>query len=440
MMKRTTPPARAQHLGSHRPARCYPRVVREVAGTQRAIGVGVLLVLAVVLIPGLLTAGCYYPPPTFTPPVSCDPGNDAACPPGMTCSAQGFCDGTGAGPGSEADTCFGTAPFRVCLAAAPTLPLNISQLRTINTADTADLARYCVATAPTDSPVCVLAATTITIEATLRATGPLPLVLIARDTIAIKQTGSIDVGSHRGATPELGERGAGADPLQGCSPGQPPDERGGGAGGSFLGLGGTGGPSVFMDKGGTPGSVTAANKLRGGCAGQDTPGQTATPVRGGHGGGAVLLIAGQSISVASGGAINAAGEGGEGGSVSAGGGGGGGGSGGMIVLDARMITSQGLILASGGGGGGGSGFGSTTSPGNPGADPSAVPAAAGGAGSPEGGGRGGDGSSAATAGGGNGSSGTSDGGNGRGGGGGGGAGIVKAPAALGSQVSPMPTQ
>lgn len=430
MMKRTIPPARAQHLDSHRPARCYPHVVREVAGHQREIGVGVLpLVLAVVLVPGLLTTGCYYSSPTFTPPMSCDPGNDAACPPGMTCSAQGFCEGIDTG---DPDRCFGTAPFRVCLAAAPTQPLSISQLQTINTADSP----YCVAS---DSPACVLAATTITIEATLRATGPLPLVLIARDTITIKQTGSIDVRSHRGATPALDELGAGADRPEDCPPGQPPDARGGGAGGSFLGLGGTGGRSVFMDKGGTPGPVTAASKLRGGCAGQDTPGQTATPVRGGHGGGAVLLIAGRSISVASGGAINAAGEGGEGGSVSAGGGGGGGGSGGMIVLDARMITSQGLILASGGGGGGGSGFGSTTSPGNPGADPSAVPAAAGGAGSPQGGGRGGDGSSAATAGGGNGSSGTSDGGNGRGGGGGGGAGIVKAPAALGSQVSPMPT-
>lgn len=431
MMKRTIPPTPAQPMDSHRPARCYHRIVQEVAGHQRQIGGGVL-VLAVVLVPGLLTAGCYYPSPTFTPPMSCDPGNPV-CPPGTTCSAQGFCessggDGSGTGSaGADAAVCFGTEPFRVCLAAAPSQPLSIS-----GPGMTIDTTANCVATVPTGSFGCVLAGTTITVEATLRASGSRPLVLIASDSITILGTGVVDVGSHRGATSELG---AGA---MDCANGQTPDRRGGGAGGSFLGLGGTGGPSVSAS-GGTPGPVTDANKLRGGCAGQNTPGPTApNPVRGGHGGGAVLLIAGQSISVD--GAINAAGEGGEGGPPDVGGGGGG--SGGMIVLDAPTITGNGLILASGGGGGGGSSTDAiATHSGKPGADPSGVSAAAGGTGGPNGGGSGGNGSSAGTAKGDNGLKGISDAnGDGRGGGGGGGAGIVKAPAALGSlQVSPTPT-
>src|SRR6185436_8796867 len=102
--------------------------------------------------------------------------------------------------------------------------------------------------------------------------------------------------------------------------------------------------------GGTAGSaVSVVNELRGGCPGQGGAGISDEGAKG-HGGGAVLLIAGRTIDVR--GAINAAGEGGGGAGTSAAGGGGGG-SGGMIVLDAPTITNSGLILASGGGGGGG---------------------------------------------------------------------------------------
>src|SRR3954470_11477799 len=324
MMKRTIPPPPAQPMDSHRPARCYHRTVQEVAGHQRQIGGGVLG-LAVVVVQGLLTAGFYYPAPTFMPPMPSD-GTDGG-------------DGPGTGSaGADAAVCFGTEPFRVCLKEAPNQPLSISGPGT-----TIDTTANCVATVLAGSQGCVMAGTTISIDATLRATGPRPLVLIASEKITILGTGVVDVGSHRGATLESG---AGA---MDCANGQPPDRHGGGAGGSFLGLGGTGGPSVSAS-GGTPGPVvTDANKLRGGGAVQDTPGPTGpNPVRGGHGGGAVLLIAGQSISVD--GAINAAGEGGEGGPPDFGGGGGG--SGGMIVLYAPTITGNGLILASGGGGGG----------------------------------------------------------------------------------------
>lgn len=424
MMKRTIRPAPAQSVDSHRPARCYHRVVSEVAGNQRQIGVGVL-VLASVLVPGLLTAGCYYPSPSFTPPMS-SPEIDAGA-------------DSGAGDaGADANTCFGTAPFRVCLKDAPTQSLNISQPGTINTGDPSK----CVETDPKDSFGCVLAATTITVGATLRAYGSRPLVLIASDTIKITPTGSVDVGSHRGATGPQ-ELGASADPT--CTSSQLPMNGGGGAGGSFAGRGGKGGGSVQFSlwTGGMPAPAVAGevNQLRGGCAGQSGGSDNATgpQARAGHGGGAVLLIAGRAIELDVGGVINAAGEGGEGGVSSPRGGGGGGGSGGMIVLDAPAITSSGLLLANGGGGGGG---GSSNSSGTPGADPSAVGAATGGGGGMGGGGTdGGGGGSGSTSAdkavGGDGADGGTLGSSGAGGGGGGSNGIVKTHgSSLGSPVSP----
>jgi hypothetical protein len=429
MMKRTIPSTPAQHISvvSRRPTHCYHRIVQEVAGNQRQIGVGVL-VLAAVLVPGLLTAGCYYAAPTFTPPMS-GSGTDASADSGPDSA------------GSDADTCFGTAPFRVCLAAAPTQSLNISLSGTIDT-DTADTSK-CLDTEPRGSFGCVLAATTITVGATLRAYGSRPLVLIASDTIKITPAGSVDVGSHRGTTGAQ-ELGAGADAN--CTSSQLPVNGGGGAGGSFAGHGGKGGGSLQFPlwTGGMPGPSVAGeiNQLRGGCAGQNggSDSSTGTRARGGHGGGAVLLIAGRAIELDGGSVINAAGEGGEGGLSVPRGGGGGGGSGGMIVLDAPTITSSGLILASGGGGGGG---GSSNSAGTLGADPSAAGPAAGGGGGMAGGGTDGGGggkgsTSVAKPVGDDGADGGTLNGGGAGGGGGGGNGIVKAPgaASLGSQVSP----
>jgi hypothetical protein len=401
--------------------RCYHRVVPEIAGNQREIG-GLALVFVAVLVPGLSTTGCYY----SNHPISPDPGDG---------SDAGAGSDTGSA-GTDPDTCFGAEPFHVCLEAAPDAPFSVSPgaLQTINTAS--DLPA-CMRTVSGVSNACVVAATTITIAGTLRATGPRPLILIARDSISIQSNGSIDVGSHRGAAMELG---AGADP-QDCVSGVLPDTGCGGAGGSFVGLGGMGAgmQAGFCSIPGKPGPRLSGpiTRLRGGCAGQDTPRSSGVAVQRGHGGGAVLLIAGRAITI-TGGGINAAGEGGEGGS--SGGGGGGGGSGGMIVLDAPTIASDGLILASGGGGGGGDG--DTSAGGGPGADPSTVNAAAGGKGGTAAGGRGGDGSpSSSTASGGDGTQGALSSGVGNGGGGGGGTGIVKAPAAasLGLQVSPRQT-
>lgn len=326
----------------------------------------------------------------------------------------------------DAQICFGTGLLHICLASAPTMPLSIAALTAINT----DTSSMC-AQVMSGGNYCVLAATTITIDAKLRATGKRPLVLIASDSIT---TGAvIDVGSHRGPPEDVG---AGADPMT-CAPGTAPttanNTSGGGAGGSFTGLGGNGGAGGGAGGGtaGTPGAAAATiTALRGGCPGQD--GQGAANGAKGHGGGAVFLIAGKKIDVQGG--INAAGEGG-GPGVSGAAGAGGGGAGGMIGLDAPMITVSALLLANGGGGGEGSGQATL---GAAGSDPSAITAAPGGSGNTGNGGDGGNGSAGAAAGtGATGNPGTTGGG----GGGGGGAGLIKAPATatLGTQVSPLAT-
>lgn len=335
-------------------------------------------------------------------------------------------------------TCFGTGLVKVCLAAAPTMPLTIADATTIDTGDPS----MCAATRSGADHDCVIAATVITVNATLRATGARPLVLIARDAIAVNQL--IDVGSHRG-NPEF--VGAGADDPAFCMAGTPPGPRaGGGAGGSFTGRGGTGGTAsstLGSGSGGQPadGNVSVS-ELHGGCRGQDGTG--AGKGTGGHGGGAVYLIAGNRIDI-TGPGIMAAGEGGAAGQPVSGGpgadgaGAGGGGSGGMIGFDAPSIAGASLILANGGGGGEGCG---TLNMGVPGADPTGTAAAPGGGGGSQAGGDGGSGSSGAAAGPGtDGRHGTTIGGNdGGGGGGGGGAGLIKAPpGVLDGNVSPAAT-
>lgn len=375
----------------------------------------------------------------------CEPGfnlcsfsNDAKCGPGgrsfgdLGGANSGQCVGSTPLPdGGMADAppdarlfCYGNSPFTICLAAAPTQPLMTSDLPTIDTTNST----RCIATVTGGSNYCVIAATTINVDNELRATGTKPLVLLASDMITMGAR--VDVGSHRGATPE-----AGAGAPTSCAGGTPPANGGGGAGGSMIGLGGTGGNgNNGAGAGGTPapgaglpGNIAA---LRGGCPGQD--GQGGNKGIGGNGGGTVLLIAVNKILLAGGG-VNAAGEGGTAATDNSSGGGGGG-AGGMIVFDAPMIMGTGLILASGGGGGEGAG---TNTPGNSGLDPSTIAAAAGGAGRTANGGDGGDGSiNAVGAPGLPGMAGTAG-----GGGGGGGAGLVKAPAGvnLGGQVSPPAT-
>lgn len=349
---------------------------------------------------------------------------------------------------NDGSTCYGTGIVRICVASPPSQSIVVAAPMAIDTAQ----GFSCAAVSGGDGD-CVIVATDIVIGQTLRATGPRPLVLVASGSITVSAGALIDVGSHRGATPETG---AGADPA-GCGAGTSPiaspqsGNGGGGAGGSFVGKGGgggDGGAAGSANKGGIAAAVVmpaAVDHLRGGCAGQSGAGAPVAAMDSsapGHGGGAVFLIAGRMIDVQGG--INAVGEGGGGGPPTqfGGCGGGGGGAGGMIGLDAPMIRSTGVILASGGGGGGGGGNPGTYY-GADGASPTTTVAAAGGRGGRDGivGGNGGTGSSTTAA--------ASDGSHGNndsvsiggGGGGGGGAGLIKAPltADLGINVSPAPT-
>lgn len=303
-----------------------------------------------------------------------------------------------------------------CLTAAPTEPLSSATTVVIDT----DRRDQCAST--NDERYCVLAATQMTFNQGLRATGTRPIVLFAPGPIL--STGLIDVASHRG-DPDIG---AGADPLV-CDVSGPtaPGVGGGGAGGSFASAGGAGGAGAGV--GGGPGAVSATLELRGGCPGQASQGGGTSS--GGHGGGAVYFVSNTKISVPGG--VNASGESGAGGSAAVGGGGGGGGAGGMIVFDAPVVTGN-LILANGGGGGEG---GSDNAAGARGADPTRVTPAPGGTGNPTGG-DGGKGAALTPAE--AGSAGTSGGGVVTGGGGGGGAGVVRAPlGATLTNVSPSVT-
>jgi hypothetical protein len=333
--------------------------------------------------------------------------------------------GVDASPGTA--TCFGSLVV-VCLAAPATAALVISTPTMIDT----DTEPMCVATV-SGGDYCVLSATTISIDAPLRASGSRPLVMIASDSITT--TATIDVGGHRGVNPETG---AGADPAI-CTTafGTAPTGGGGGAGGSLVGLGGAGGESATSPGGSLPGAAATTTNLRGGCRGQDGDGTAAEKGLGGHGGGAVLLIARNNINI--GGEIDAAGEGGGAGIMNESGGGGGG-AGGMIALDAPTVACTNLLLANGGGGGEASG---TSAAGKAGSDPSTIGAAPGGSSGSINGGDGGAGSAGPAGGpGAAGSRGTTVGGGfGGGGGGGGGAGVIRAAAAaaLGTQVSPAAT-
>jgi hypothetical protein len=342
-------------------------------------------------------------------------------------------------PGDE-QVCFGRADrMLMCLLAAPQTALTIDQPIAINT----DTSTMCAPATGAASAYCVITATDLTISSKLLTTGSRPLVLIASRALTVTANGVIDVGSH--ATSSV--IGAGADPVS-CLKGTPPKAPGGGAGGSFLGLGGAGGQGGLNAgvPGGVPGdAATVVSQIRGGCPGQNGTDGAGGHGTGGHGGGAVYLIADTSIDIT--GTILATGQGGHGGTArqdinNPAGSGAGGGAGGMIGLDAPSVTIGGVLLANGGGGGGGG----SVFAGNAGGDASTPNAAAGGgADSDDGGGNGGNGSPATspTAPGMVGRAVTSDKAdpNPGGGGGGGGAGLILVPAGakLGTTSPPVTT-
>ncbi len=290
--------------------------------------------------------------------------------------------------------------------------------RALDTSASAD----CTVLAQDDgSELCLLYFDSVAIDGELLASGSRPLALAARERMRI--SGIVDVSSRR----ERASAGAGAldAASSACAfreaPGSFKDGGGGGAGGTFVSLGGNGGSGNANTKGGarapSPGGLAPTQApgvpagLRGGCPGQQGgDGNLANQGvggAGGAGGGAVYLSA-RELSIT--GRVLATGAGGSGGTITRAGGGGGG-SGGLIVLEGSTVTVSGLILATGGGGG----AGADPNPGKHGTDPvSTTPAPGGNGGGASGGGgtgagpQAGDGESA----------------NDGGGGGGGGAGAI----------------
>jgi hypothetical protein len=305
-----------------------------------------------------------------------------------------------AGGDAPGVNCIGGGLLWVCPDPAPTSELAVVGPQAIDTGT--DPA--CVTMRSGTVEVCAIVRGSIEIAAaaTLRVVGPRPLVLASMSTISV--LGAIDAASYLGKP-----AGAGGDP-QPCQLIAPPAGAGGGAGGSFGGNGGNGGSGGSM----APPRVTTLTEIRGGCAGGIGGDKGAQPA--GSGGGAIYLIARDSILIS--GRINASGAGGGGADNSITSGGSGGGAGGLIGLDAPSISGAGTLFANGGGGGGGGGLFIAGKPGTESTD--AKSPGLGGSGS--GGGDGGDGSVGTTLDGASGLNGPS----GAGGGGGGGAGAIYA--------------
>ncbi len=292
---------------------------------------------------------------------------------------------------------------------------------------------------PTGRMLCVIAATSFTIDSgvTLTIEDSDPVAIVATGSITI--SGTLDVSSkHTG--PVLGAGGddvaCDSSTLDGMDSG---NSGGGGAGGSFTSKGGDGGDgdNTAVAGGTATPAVAAPSYLRGGCrggVGGDGAGGT-TRANAGDGGGAVYLVAGATITVT--GTIDASGAGGRPGGLNLGGGAGGG-SGGMIAFYAMAIDTTGAsIFANGGGGGGGGNAGVDGLGGHEPSSPTATPSGGTGAS----GGNGGDGAFGTTAAQ-SGTNGSSAGANTCGGGGGGGGiGVIRVVSgqSLAGSVSPAPS-
>jgi hypothetical protein len=203
-------------------------------------------------------------------------------------------------------------------------------------------------------PLLVASWSTITVDGMIDA-GSHPGVLNAQAHIA--QTVQYGAGANQGCVAETGQDGADATTTAGS---------GGGGGGGFHGAGGPGGRGggASAVPGGTGGQAGVLAEMRGGCPGGSSgaAGMVATPpalqgsrALGGAGGGAIRLVAHDSIDVR--GTISANGAGGAGAPTNSACGGGGGGAGGYVGFEAPIVALAGTITANGGGGGGGGSVG-----------------------------------------------------------------------------------
>ena len=203
-----------------------------------------------------------------------------------------------------------------------------------------------ITTTTTSQVVCVVSGDHVVIT-NLHASGPRPLVIVGT-TIELDGTGAVDVS---GDATSPGPGGG-----SGCSGGSGGDDGGsgasGGAGGGFAGTGGSGAGS----SGGIPLPITlGTDAFRAGCdGGSGGDSQGSGGGAGGFAGGAVALLATDSITIESFNGVRARGGGG-GAGTKFNAGGGGGASGGMIVLEAMTITLETNSDLEAGGGGGGQG-------------------------------------------------------------------------------------
>jgi hypothetical protein len=228
---------------------------------------------------------------------------------------------------------------------------------------------------------------TINDGAQLNVVGTKPLIIAAWTGMQI--SGTIDAGSHRGASARTG---AGSGPstlctgnaaaIDGTNEATTGGGSGGGGGGGFRGQGGMGGPGDTGGEnagGGGGGAVVFPTYVRGGCSGAKsgkagpdasvtTPSDDNTQAPGGSAGGAIQLTSRGPLQVTGTGRVLAGGAGGEGAPLHSAVGGGGGGSGGYIGFDAAalQITGGAVIAANGGGAGASAGFATTGNPGNDG--------------------------------------------------------------------------
>jgi hypothetical protein len=232
-------------------------------------------------------------------------------------------------------------------------------------------------TQPDQSEIAVLSVNALAIDAgaTVSTIGFKPLLVVAWSTITVD--GAIDAGSHVGVTDapvhtaRTVQFGAGANQACGVNTGGDGSAAistagsNGGGGGGFQGAGGAGARGAGASPpGGAGGAVVPALVIRGGCPGgpSGTAGPSATPpatqgshALGGAGGGAIRLVAYDSITVE--GSVSANGAGGAGAPQNSACGGGGGGSGGYVAFEAPYVAigASGIVTANGGGGGGGGG-------------------------------------------------------------------------------------
>jgi hypothetical protein len=177
--------------------------------------------------------------------------------------------------------------------------------------------------------------------AALRLAGPNPVILAVLTTVEIQ--GQLLVNGSS-SNPGPGGFGSGATapnpgPGAGQAPGGAADPNSSAGGASYCGVGGTGGtPSGNAAMAGMTYGNATITPLIGGSAGGSDDSLSA-------GGGAIQIVAGQSITIYPYGAINAGGGGGVNIDDYAGGG-----SGGAILLEAPTVTINGNLGANGGGG------------------------------------------------------------------------------------------